>query len=174
MGSDAVALSRCDEYRGEQVARSVARVLDLVGGADNFVRPGESVFVKVNAVIAAAPDSGIITHPEVVKAFVSQLMKVTDRVIIGDSPGGPFSRTLLKRVYEKTGFAEVARQTGAELAMDTGVVEVSVPDGAKVKRLTLCRSMVEADRLVSVSKLKTNRFMNLTGPVRTCTAPCPA
>jgi len=166
MGSDAVALSRCDEYRGEQVARSVARVLDLVGGADNFVRPGESVFVKVNAVIAAAPDSGITTHPEVVRAVVSQLMKVTDRVIIGDSPGGPFNRTLLKRVYEKTGFAEVARQTGAELAMDTGVVEVSVPHGAKVKRLTLCRSMVEADRLVSVSKLKTNRFMNLTGPVK--------
>lgn len=165
-GMDRVSLVRCEGYDPAAVKESVGRAFELLGGAGEIAGPGESVFIKVNAVIAAEPSSGIVTNPAVVKAVVQEFQKVTDRVVIGDSPGGPFNHTLLKRVYEKTGLAQVSRDTGAELAFDTSTIEVPFPGGRSIKRLTLCRPMIEADRLVSVSKFKTHRYLNVTGPVK--------
>ena len=166
MNNEIVSLVRCDSYEPERVGAAVCEALGLLGGPASIAEQGQSVFVKVNAVMAAGGDSGVVTNPEVVRAVVLELKKVTDRVTIGDSPGGPFNQTLLRRVYEKNGLAQVARETGAELAFDTSVVEVPFPEGKSIKRLTLCRSMLEADRLVSISKFKTHRYLNLTGPIK--------
>jgi uncharacterized protein (DUF362 family)/Pyruvate/2-oxoacid:ferredoxin oxidoreductase delta subunit len=166
MGKESVSLIACDGYEREAVKSAVVRALELLGGAESIIEPGRSVFIKSNAVLAAAPDSGIVTNPEVVRAVVREFQKITRDVTIGDSPGGPFNGTILKRIYEKTGLAEVARDTGAKLGLDTRTTEVSLPQGGVVKRLTLCRAMVEADCLVSVSKFKSHRFMNVTGPIK--------
>jgi len=161
-----VSLAGCADYSRDCVTEAVGRALELLGGVGSIVSPGESVFLKANNVIAAAPDSAVVTHPEVMRALVKEFQQVTDRVMIGDCPGGPFTRAMLRRVYGKTGLASVAEETSAELAMDTEAVEVSFPDGKIMKRLTLCKSMMEADHLVSVSKFKSHRYMNVTGPVK--------
>lgn len=166
MKENRVSLVKCEEYDRGIVRDSVRKALGLLGGPEAIARPGDSVFLKVNAVIAAAPETGIVTHPEVVRAVAEEFLEVTDRVVIGDSPGGPFTKAFLKRVYDKTGLSGVAQETGAELALDTRTVEVPYSDGKMMKRFTLCRSMVECDRLVSISKLKTNRYMNMTGPIK--------
>jgi uncharacterized protein (DUF362 family) len=132
-----VSLIACGGY-GRESEKAVGRLFELFGGAEGVVEPGRSVFVKSNAVLAAAPGSGIVTNPEVVRAVVREFKKVTDDVTVGDSPGGPFNQAMLRRVYEKTGLADVARDTGAKLAFDTRTVDVSFPQGRVVKRLTLC------------------------------------
>lgn len=165
-GRSEVAFAACDEYGSSLMRERVERLFTLLGGPESVAAPGESVFVKVNNVIAAAPHTGIVTHPEVVRAVIERLQEVTDRIAVGDSPGGPFTRAMLRRVFDRTGITEVARQTGVELALDTSTVEVGLPDGVSVKRIVLCRAMLEADRLVSVSKLKAHRFLNVTGPIK--------
>jgi uncharacterized protein (DUF362 family)/Pyruvate/2-oxoacid:ferredoxin oxidoreductase delta subunit len=166
MDKERVSLVACDGYGREQVRRAVACMLELLGGVEGIAPPGQSVFIKSNAVYGAAPDSGIVTNPEVVRAVVREFQKITRDITIGDSPGGPFNAPLLRRVYEKTGLAEIARDTGAKLGLDTRPVEISFPQGKAVKRLTLCRSMIEADCLVSVAKFKSHRYMNVTGPIK--------
>jgi uncharacterized protein (DUF362 family)/Pyruvate/2-oxoacid:ferredoxin oxidoreductase delta subunit len=166
MDKERVSLVACDGYGREQVRRAVACMLELLGGVEGIAPPGQSVFIKSNAVYGAAPDSGIVTNPEVVHAVVREFQKITRDITIGDSPGGPFNAPLLRRVYEKTGLAEIARDTGAKLGLDTRPVEISFPQGKAVKRLTLCRSMIEADCLVSVAKFKSHRYMNVTGPIK--------
>ncbi|MBN2028305.1 MAG: DUF362 domain-containing protein [Actinobacteria bacterium] len=166
MREEKVSLVACDSYGREPVGEAVAEALDLLGGVESITGPGQSVFIKPNAVFAAAPDSGIVTNPEVVRAVIAEFQKVTDDVTLGDSPGGPFNQTMLKRVYEKTGLADVARDSGAKLCFDTRALDISFPQGKVIKRLTLCRSMVEADCLVSVAKFKSHRFMNVTGPIK--------
>lgn len=166
MDVERVALVGCDGYADTTVEESVARAFDLLGGVESVISPGQSVFVKVNAVMAVTPETNIVTNPKVIGAVIGQLKRVTDAVAVGDSPGGPFNRTLLKRVYEKTGVADIARETGAELALDTGTIEISLPEGKAIKRVMLCRKMIEADHLVSVSKFKTHRYLNVTGPVK--------
>lgn len=161
-----VSLVGCGDYRPERIRRAVGRALELCGGVRSIISPGDTVFIKANNVIAADPDSGVVTHPAVVRAVVEEFRVVAGRVIIGDCPGGPFTPALLKRVYNRTGLARVASETGAELALDTAVVDVGFEAGKMMKRFTFCRSMVEADSLVSVSKFKSHRFMNVTGPVK--------
>ncbi len=161
-----VSLAGCRDYERTRVREAVAGALELCGGAESIVAPGRTVFIKANNVIAAEPDSGVVTHPEVVRAVVEEFRGVAGRIIVGDCPGGPFTQAMLKRVYARTGLARVAQETGCELAIDTGTIEVNLPSGKMVKRVTLSRAMVEAGALISVSKFKTHRFMNVTGPVK--------
>lgn len=161
-----VALAGCASYDRRLVEQNVGRLFELLGGPGAFVSEGQSVFLKVNALIGAAPEKGVSTHPEVVRAVVGQFQKVTDRIVIGDSPGGPFTPAYLKRVYEKTGFAEVARDTGAELGLDTSTRQVSIAGGKALKAIAICDAMAAADCLVSVSKFKTHMFLNITGAIK--------
>ncbi len=160
------AVLACGDYTLEAVEAGVSKAFRLLGGPSAFVNEGESVFVKVNAVVPLDPDRCATTHPEVTRAVVRELQTVTDRIVIGDSPGGPFNRSTLKRLYERTGLAAVAAETGAELNFDVEEVEAAVPDGRCVKRLVLSRPQVEADRLVSIGKLKTHVFMGLTCSIK--------
>ena len=161
-----VSLIRCDSYDRGLIEESVGRAFALLGGPGEVVGEGESVFVKVNALLPVGPERAATTHPEVARAVVRQLQAVTGDITIGDSPGGPFNNAMLKRTYEKTGFAEVAAETGASLGFDTSQVEKTLPGGVASKRFTLCKAMVEADRLISVSKFKTHVFMTLTGAIK--------
>lgn len=161
-----VAVVGCDEYRRDAVEHSVGRALDLLGGPGEIVGRGRSVFIKVNALRPSSPEKGITTHPEVVRALVRQLGPLTGNIVIGDSPGGPFRPSLLKRTYEKTGFARVAEETGASLGLDTSVRPVTVPGAARLKSISICGAMLEADHLISVSKFKTHMLVNITGAIK--------
>jgi uncharacterized protein (DUF362 family)/NAD-dependent dihydropyrimidine dehydrogenase PreA subunit len=161
-----VALLGCESYDRDLVEQRVGRAFELMGGPGAIASTGESVFVKVNALLPSAPEKAVTTHPEVVRAVVLQFKQVTDRIIIGDSPGGPYSPGILKRFYNKCGFAQVAEDTGAELNYDTSVEQVTLPDGKMMKAFTICSAMKNADHLVSVSKFKTHMFMNITAAIK--------
>lgn len=161
-----VSLTRCPSYDRAMVEEKVEEALSLIGGAGSIISPGETVFIKVNNVIAAEPESGIVTHPEVARAVALEFKRAGGRVTIGDSPGGPFTPGMLKRVYQKTGIADAAAQAGVELGLETDTLDVAFTDGRSLKRISMCRSMAEADCLVSVSKFKTHRYLNVTGPIK--------
>ena len=161
-----VVMKACSSYERASVERAVEELFEPLGGPGAFAGEGQSVFLKVNALLGAAPEKGVTTHPEVVRAVVRQFQSVTDRITIGDSPGGPFTAGYLKRVYEKTGFAEVARDTGAELSLDTSTTTVSISGGKVLKTIMICGAMHSADCLVSVSKFKTHMFLNMSGAIK--------
>jgi len=164
--SGKVVFKGCRSYERPEVERTVGELFEALGGPGAFASEGQSVFLKVNALLGAAPEKGVTTHPEVVRAVVRQFQSVTDRITIGDSPGGPFTPGYLKRVYEKTGFAEVARDTGAELSLDTSTASVQIPGGKVLKTIMICGAMHSADCLVSVSKFKTHMFLNMSGAIK--------
>lgn len=166
MDSREVAVVRCGSYDREQVSQSVARAFELAGGPSAVVGEGESVFIKVNALVPTPPESAVTTHPEVVRAVVVELHKVTDRITIGDSPGGPFNKAVLKRFYERTGFARVAGETGTALSFDTSVRQVRLAAGRTIKTFPICGSVAAADRVVSIPKFKTHMLMNISGAAK--------
>jgi uncharacterized protein (DUF362 family)/Pyruvate/2-oxoacid:ferredoxin oxidoreductase delta subunit len=166
LNKSVVAAVRCTGYERGLVRESVARVFELLGGPGALVREGESVFVKFNGLMPAAPEKAVTTHPEVLRAVVEQLMTVTSKVTIGDSPGGMYNKTMLTRVYDKCGFTTVAEETGAKLNFDFSVSQKKVPEAKTMKSFTLCDAMIDADHLVSVSKFKTHLQMNMTGAIK--------
>lgn len=164
MGSK-VVLKYCPEYTAgvEEFLRSG---LQELGGMEAFVKPGQKVFLKVNLLMKKRPEEAVTTHPNVVEAVVHLVQEAGGVPIIGDSPGGPYTVGALQGIYARSGLKEVAERTGAELNLDVGQEVVTHPDGKLVKSLTVTKSVVDADVVISLSKLKTHAMMTFTGAVK--------
>lgn len=160
-------MTPCPSYEPEQVRSAVRRLLasGLTGCLDGLP-PGARVFLKPNLLMPRTPDRCVTTHPEVVAAVGLEMRKLGLNVVIGDSPGGPFTPRLLERLYAETAMGAAAAACGAQLNLDTSIVEVTGQEPAVPKRFTLCRAMVESDALVNICKLKTHGLTGLTAAVK--------
>ena len=68
MNKSRVALIRCDQYDAETVYNAVKRGIDLLGGIENFAKPGEKILLKPNGLSGSPPEKYVTTHPTVFKA----------------------------------------------------------------------------------------------------------
>lgn len=161
-----VALLPCPGYAPEEVEQALNRALAELGGMAAFVKAGQRVLLKANLLTRRPPEAAVTTHPELVRAVVREVQKAGGHPVIYDSPGGPFMRRSLEAVYEETGLARVAAETGAELNLDLDVVEVAQGEGALFKKVTLSRAVAEADVVINLPKLKTHGLTRYTGAVK--------
>jgi len=161
-----VAIVNCLEYNIEQVTEQLTRGLGLIGGWEQFIKPGDKVFLKLNLLMKKRPEEAVTTHPVLVEAVTKKLLELGTQVVIGDSPGGPFTVWSLKSIYKAAGIEEVARRTGAQLNYDTTGVNVAFPQGKIIKNFQLCKAMVEGVKIISLSKLKTHQMTKFTGAVK--------
>lgn len=157
-----VYIARCASYEREQVQRAVRRAVDALGGMRRYVRPGNNVLIKPNLLVASAPEAAVTTHPEVLRAAIILVQEAGGTVWVGDSPG--FGKTI--KVAEKSGLAEVCRETGAVLQDFGEAVEAGFADGVICKRFTLARPVREADVVISLAKLKTHGLTLYTGAMK--------
>ena len=161
-----VYIVKCPDY--EQVEERTAELLDLMGGIERFVAPGEKIVLKVNLLAAAKPEEAITTHPAVTAAVGKMAKAAGAAPIIADSPGSGFQYTegTLKRVYRTCGMYDAAAEAGIDVNMDTTYQTVSFPDGVLAKHLDVITPIVEADGVFNLCKLKTHTYMGMTGAVK--------
>jgi uncharacterized protein (DUF362 family)/NAD-dependent dihydropyrimidine dehydrogenase PreA subunit len=160
-----VSLVRCEGYSHEHVLEAVKKSIDLVGGIERYASPGQRVLVKPNLLRASPIEKGVTTHPEVVSAVAQLFRDGGCKVIIGESPGAGTSYRVgsLRRSYAAAGFDKVARDLGVELNFDIGFKNIPNPDGRIIKRFSIINPALEADAIVSVSKMKTHLLTFMTG-----------
>jgi len=161
-----VSIVKCDDYEFNNVKRAVYEALDGIENIKLKIIKGSRVLIKTNLLMRKNPEDAVTTHPAVVEAVVRYLQDIDCKVIIGDSPGGPFTEWNLKSVYKAAGMFEVAERTGCELNFDTSVLEVSNPDAKRLKSMQIIRIAKEVDFVVSAAKLKTHGMMTYTGAVK--------
>lgn len=160
-----VVLKYCPEYTAG-VEERLREGLQQLGGISNYVKPGQKVFLKVNLLMKKRPEDAVTTHPSVVEAVVRLVQEAGGIPIIGDSPGGPYTEKALQGIYARSGLQEVAERTGALLNWDVGQTSVSHPEGKLVKSLVVTQSILDADVIIPISKLKTHGMMTFTGAVK--------
>lgn len=161
-----VSLVGCDSYEPDSAQACVSKAVNLLGGISEFVNVGDKVVVKPNLLRGSEPDKTIVTHPSIVKAVVLLVADAGAKPIIVDSPGGPASKRLLKRAYEKAGLAKVADETGAQLSYDTSSALVDFPQGKLIKAFDVLNVVSDADAVITVPKLKTHSLTYLTGATK--------
>ena len=127
-----VSITKCTSYEIEEVESALVKVLEPVGGLE-FVTPGMVVAVKVNLVAPMKPDTAATVHPSVVCALTKLLREKGADVIIGDSPGGLYTASYLKVVYDSCGMRR-AEEFGAKLNDDFSQSDIEYPDAVKVKQ----------------------------------------
>jgi len=155
-----VSLVRCADYDQKTVMNSVRRAIDLVGGINAFVNPGERILLKPNLLKARPPEAAVTTHPEVVRAVIRLVHEAGATALVGDSPGiGD-----LRRVCERSGILDVVDQEGAVLVdFDEAV---TVKNTGRFQRFEVARIAREADGIINLPKFKTHGMTILTGAVK--------
>lgn len=162
-----VSIQPCADYDPAHLSTALRDALEPLGGMRAFVRPGDSVLLKVNLLSRALPERAVTTHPEVVRALIREVAAAGGRPSVGDSPGGPNSPGLVKRIWSDSGIGEVCEQEGVPLLLlDDETVSVTNPQGALFGRFTIGAAVARADVVITVPKFKTHGFMMFTGAVK--------
>lgn len=152
-GSTAVAVVRCPTY--DQAEAAVRQAWDLIGGPE---LAGKSVVLKAN-LIDYVPDRPANTAPAVLVAAIRYLKAHGAReIVVADGPA--FKRDAEELLID-SGLA------AALSAEDVRFVDLNYDDLVKVEvkgqytrlsHLLLPRTVVEADVLISVPKMKTHHW----------------
>jgi len=158
-----VVIIRCETYDKEAVYEAVKRGMDYLGGIGQFVRPEERILLKPNMLRSRKIDSGCTTHPAVFEAVI-RLLEEADctRLFYGDSPG----RGMPEKVAEEVGLAEVADRHHISLGEFDHGRTVAFPEGQATKRFELSQAAIDADAIISLSKMKTHGLTRITGAIK--------
>ncbi len=147
-----------EDYREESLVPAVSAMLDRSG----ISWAGKTVLVKPNLLGPFPPDSGVITHPLLVKVLRDELHRRGCRVLVGDNPG--------VRGYGMVG--RMARVTGVERAVGEDFVNLGLrPRTLRlasrfVDRVVICSEVLEVDLWISVPKFKTHLSTVITGAIK--------
>ena len=156
-----VSIARCASYDPAAVKESLLLALAPIGGLD-WVTPGMRIAVKVNLLMRVKPEKAATVHPQVATALCELLAEKGARVVVGDSPGGPFNNAYLSAVYGGTGMRQVL-EAGATLNDDFSIADISYPEAAVAKEFQLTNYLLQADAIIDLCKLKTHGLMSYTG-----------
>jgi uncharacterized protein (DUF362 family)/Pyruvate/2-oxoacid:ferredoxin oxidoreductase delta subunit len=166
MTDNKVLVTECKDYNVELIKEKIAASLEPLGGIDNFVSPGQKVLLKPNLLMAKEPQAAITTHPVVVQAVAELVIDSGGEVTIGDSPGGPFTKSAMKRLYRKTGMERVAENTAAKLNWNLDSTTIPFATAKILKSLTLGQFIEGADVIINLPKFKTHGLTKMTGGVK--------
>ncbi|MDP2210950.1 MAG: DUF362 domain-containing protein [Candidatus Aquicultor sp.] len=167
MAKSVVSIAHCNNYEADTITHSLQDVLGPLGGIESFVKPSDSVLLKVNLLRSATPDKAVTTHPALVEATIKAVRAAGGIPIVGDSPGGPNSASMVKKIIETTELGEVCARTGTELVIfDADTVRIKSTAGKLYTSFNVGRVVRDADVIIGMPKLKTHGFQRFTGAVK--------
>ncbi len=166
MVKEIVSVIECREYDYNLVKKSIQQSFENLGGIDKYIDKNDTVLLKLNLLMKKKSEDATTTHPIFAKALAQTIIDYGAKVIIGDSPGGPFNINLLKGVYKACGIEEISNDIGAKLNYNTNSVQIKNDNGLILKKITAIEVLNEVDKVISVSKLKTHGMMMFTGAVK--------
>ncbi len=159
-----VALVHTASYEISALTESVQKLLSALGIQRDFFR-GKKVLLKPNLVIAAEPDSAIITHPNLVIA-AAQIIKDSGakEVIIAESS---LISADTMQAFKKSGLQKVADAIGIECVdlKKVALTDVKVGDAALLHSIMVPK-LLDGYMLVNLPKLKTHIQTKLTCAVK--------
>jgi uncharacterized protein (DUF362 family) len=118
----------------------------------------QSVFIKVNIVRPAKPNSCIVTHPVVVEALIHVLRNLgINQIIIG---GGPAIGVDVNAAFKKSGYLNLAQKMKVQLLNinDTKYIKKEWDNGI----LELPLDLIKSDFYINVPKMKTHFHTGVT------------
>ncbi len=164
VGPTTVAVVRVEEDVGDAVRQAVA----MAGGLAEVVTPGDVVVIKPDVGVAAPPESGLVTDPEVVRAVVRLVQEAgAEQVFIaeGAERATDEGRACTWAAFRAAGYdangdhrddvtgvllIDLNDSGGTDVADPERVTRITTPDGA----YWLPNVVVQADVLISVPVLK--------------------
>ena len=152
MDKNTVAIVKIEE---DQVEKAVRKAVDLVGGIEAFVKPGEKVLLKVNwCVVPEDPKVGVVTNPVVARAVADLIKEAGAEPIIGDSAARGVDTDL---VIKATGYGKLADE-GYQIAnLDKEkVIKLECPDSELLHTMKTFELATQVDKIIDIPLFKTH------------------
>lgn len=160
--SKVIVLS-CDSYEEERIYTLLKRGLKELGGVGALINKEEKILLKPNLLKKAEVEKAVITHPVVVGAFARILREAGyENIVLADSCG----HGTTKQVIQGTGMDTYLEKYQIPAIDYTKGVHVENPDGIQAKEFILPKELLEADCVISLSKMKTHALERITGAVK--------
>ncbi len=167
---------------GTNLAQMVREALNIFGGAEAIISPGQTVFLKPNFSSAGLVQHDIVqsgdsTKPEIVIAVAEECLKAgASRVIIGDAAQVPrYSWKEIKTLDQSSNMFDEARRLNdiysgkvilACLNSDSPNW-IAVPSPwTSLGKIYISSYVAQADKIISLPVIKTHRWTQITGALK--------
>ncbi len=157
-----VSIASCSDYEPASVHHALVKMLEPLGGIDQFVRPGERILLKPNFVYRVRLRRPAVTHPEVILAMARLVREAGGHPIIGDSPSIHSSQT----VAEANGLAPQAAAEDIPIVTLKKVTHETLEVAGRKYRLPVSAEAMECDGIINLPKFKAHRQATLTFSVK--------
>ena len=157
-----VYLKYLDSYDIE-IVRRVVRESFASMNIEKIVHPKMKILIKICMPCKTTPDTGICTHPAVVRGVIDVLNEFGVDCIVADSPYGKLSNNILDSIYMNTGMLEVANTTKCTLNNDLKSCIVETTDGVKAKSIKMLDVINEVDAIINIGKFHIDKRLGYVG-----------
>jgi len=140
--------------KGEDRAKTVSKAIELLGGIERFINPGDVVVIKPNVGFATPPILGATTHPDVITAVVKlcyEKGKAKKVIVTDNSINDPAS------CFTISGISKAASAAGAQVVMpkDSYFSPLTLEGGSLIKDWPIyCAPFAKANKLIGIAPLK--------------------
>ena len=158
-----VVVLPCETYNEERIYTLMKNGLSQMGGLEALINKGEKILLKPNLLKKAEVEKAVITHPVVVGAFARILREEgCENIVLADSCG----HGTTKQVIQGTGMDTYLEKYQIPAIDYTKGVRVDNPDGVQAKEFILPKELLDAECVISLSKMKTHALERITGAVK--------
>lgn len=162
-----VSIVKTDSNPGfAEIRQAVQRSIDLIGGIDDIIHPGDLVLINPSWVAPPVErEAACITLPEVTQAIADIVTELGGRAVIAESSAVGVDS---EKVIEASGYRELRRRgyNVVDLKKSKTTTHMAVDHG-KVFKTVECWGLVkEADVIISVPKLKTHDQTEMTCSIK--------
>jgi uncharacterized protein (DUF362 family) len=149
--------------KGEDYTALVTKVLEPLGGMNQFIKPGDRVVVKPNIGWDRSPEQAANTHPKVVQAVVRQALAA------GAGKVQVFDRTCneQRRCYANSGIEQAIRELNDNRAVIEHIdnrkfVPVEIARGKVLTRWEIYKDALDCDCYINLPVAKHHGLSRLT------------
>ncbi|MFI3163046.1 MAG: DUF362 domain-containing protein [Bacillota bacterium] len=160
-----VSLRGCGDYSEDNVRSAIEGVFAPFGGISAVVKSGDNVYLKLNFVSGKEPSRAVTTHPMITRVVAKMCLECGASVVCGDSSGGLYNKAHMSKVYKITGTEDAIADLDATMNEDFGSTIIPVA-GKVATELEVTDSVLKADVVINLAKLKTHTLTRYTGAVK--------
>jgi uncharacterized protein (DUF362 family) len=157
MNRPQVAIAKCQKiYDYLSVRKAVKESLDLIGGLDSLVSPGDRVLVKPNLIAPYHYTTGATTSSLVIRALCELAKEAGARKVAIADGSNVGSKT--EEVFVVTGLKELSAKIGVDLInlKKTRTIYMGIPNGKIFRRLKIPEAFMESDVIINAPVMKTH------------------
>jgi len=162
MEKSKVAVIHCPTYEAQAVFEAIQRGVNLLGGVERVVTPGERILMKANILAGDPAEKAVTTHPAVLEGAIRLFRQGGAQVIFGDSPGLENGHHAAKAC----GLLEAGERAGAAWGDFSNGGMRSCPQGKIAGSIPIGKAVHECDGIVNLPKMKTHQLTRITGAVK--------